>query len=1065
MLRADQCRVDRSRERGLGRWGLAVGAVLCAGLVGGLVSPAWAAAPPDGEAGDVQLGSFALGDALEATIGELDGAFGFTVAAGGLRLAWDSRAAATDAVRLGGGWSFGLTTLKVTGGVWVYPPTGGAYPMSATSPSGLEGYPGSDVRFARAEAGAVVPARVDGSVGETSYAYVLHELGGASTYFDAAGFPVAKLVVGGDRLDWRWQAGGSGQLLAAVSPDGSVTSLDWSDPSRLVIVPGSNVTAPVEGSGVGGRWLVELDGGRVSAVSGPGGGSTRVGYDGAGLVERVSTPSGGSTVVEWQASTDGVARVDRVRLVDEVTGAELSVREWGVHGGAVPSGWPFVDASVAVGGAALAVAAPGAPGYEAWLSDGKTRVDSTVDAQRRLTERAVAVTATSGERVVQEQAFEYPEPDASAGAPVAGSKPVAATTVFHDGQGASRSAGESYVFDEFGRMTSRVDRVRNDAGQLDATRTAYEYDLRERLIRSSVHESDAPDSRVVQRTEYVPTVGGDLAAETVITNPDTAEQVSTTRRFEYSEVGELLAIETDGDRRAQQFDADGNLTVSGVGAAYEYDAANRPIVQTTIDGVQIGTRYWADGSRRERTTETGSTRFYWDGATLLNDVHETTDGEGGTASYLIGTSRQARITDTGDGPAVTSYYGTDRHGNVTELLDQDGAIRTWYAYSDYGVPTITGAQSTPLPGGVGELGYNPFQYAAEYTYRDGTQPLGPRTYDPVQARFLTEDAAPLANLYAYGDLNPITNIDPSGRQSEVDTFRLGAVAVGFAMAFVGALAFLASGGFALGALGIVTGVVAGGDAVLAGFEVAHALGKVQWVDKEAVEIASWTFAAVSAALFIGAGVTKIAQSVGKRLDAETLIRRIEGRSIDLQKIGVTELDNAVKAVNDLKFQTHLATVTLTLDAHVGRVLKRFMTLRTNYTNLPDPGNDAARAANYDTFVQKLADIDANLVMYAKDVQKHLTKAQARLSKIDPQGHHAIHAGTVRTALEQADEVLGVKKAVVDIPADAHTDYHVPSADSTPPATRHVSGVGDGKPAPLKRDSSSGEDGGDYTGGW
>ncbi|WP_308799692.1 hypothetical protein [Agromyces silvae] len=424
---------------------------MCAALVGGLVSPVWAAsADDDGDArGGVELGSFASGDGLEGAIGELDGSLGFGLSAGGVSLEWDSRGVGADAVGLGAGWSFGLATVRVTGGVWVYPASGGAYEMNLSAPSGLAGYPGTDVRFEAAVPGAVVPGRADGSVRETAYAYALHELGGVSTYFDAAGHPVARVVLGGERLDWTWAGGGAGRLTSVVSPDGSVTALDWSDPGRVMIVPGSMVTDPVEGAGAGGRWLVELDGGRVSALIDPVGGRTQVTYDRQGMVERVTDPAGAMTVVQWQASSDGVPRVERVRVLDAATGAELSAREWSVQGDVSPSGWPL-SAEPHVPGVALG------PGFETSVSDGKTRVRSGVDAHGRLTERAVVAGSSSGEWVVQEQEMEYPEVGGPMGRPGEGMQPTSASTTHHDLRGGTRVATESYERDEFGRMVSRV---------------------------------------------------------------------------------------------------------------------------------------------------------------------------------------------------------------------------------------------------------------------------------------------------------------------------------------------------------------------------------------------------------------------------------------------------------------------------------------------------------------------------------------------------------------------------------------------------------------------------------
>ncbi|MDR5699564.1 RHS repeat-associated core domain-containing protein [Agromyces aerolatus] len=656
MLRADPCRVDR--QRGRRGWYLAAGAGLCAALVGGLVSPAWAAAPPDG-GGDVQLGSFALGDGLEGAIGELDGSFSFSISAGGVLLAWDSRAAAADPVRLGGGWSFGLSTIQVSGGVWVHPVSGGAFPMSATSPSGLAGYPGSDVVFAAAEPGAVVPARPDGSGPETPYAYVLHELGGVSTYYDAAGHPVSSML---------------------------------------------------------------------------------------------------------------------------------------------------------------------------------------------------------GER---------------------------------------RSTTE---YDEFG-----------------------------------------------------------------------------------------------------------NAVASAEGDRYVYDAASRVIAQTTQEGLQIDTSYWADGSRREHTTAAGSTRYYWDGEALLNDSHQATDGASGTASYLTGTSRQARTVQPDGASPSTSYYGTDRHGNVTELIDEAGAITTRYTYTDYGVATAAGDRSAPLPGGIGELGYNPFQYAGEYTYRDGTQPLGPRIYDTAQARFLTEDDASLVNLYAFGDLNPITKVDPSGRTSVLDWARSGAVTAGFAFALLGAALFVSSaftGGISgLGAVGIFSGLVAGGDAVLAGFEFAAITGKVEWVDQHAVEIASWAYAATSAALAIGGVFTRIGTSLNWKLPMSevdeiiSLENTIQKRVASLDGID-PYLDGLPVGYEDLSY------LSTKLEVHSALAKTYTQDIRAMGT-IAAPGDTVTLTPTQRLTL--LRGLDAEIVSRGKAIRAELDKATKALTgselSNDPTRTVKQDLANLKTARGKADGVI------------------------------------------------------------
>jgi len=417
-----------------------------------------------------------------------------------------------------------------------------------------------------------------------------------------------------------------------------------------------------------------------------------------------------------------------------------------------------------------------------------------------------------------------------------------------------------YAYTPTGNLTTRIDRVRDDAGRLQTTRTDYVYDGFDRLIGSEVREGESPTGRTRSKTEYVPTLGGDLESETVTTDPGTDTAVSSTRRFEYGPTGELLAVVSDEGRREQRFDADGSLTESATGGRYEYDAAGRQIARTDADGVTVRTQYWADGLRREHTTETGSSTYYWDGDRLVNEVHRVSADGAGTASYLIGTTRQARSVRTDGGPASISYYGIDRHGNITDLTDQTGTVTTRYAYTDYGVTAIDGDAPTALPGGIGELGYNPFQYSGEYTYRDGMQALGVRTYDPRYARFLERDDAPLKNRYAYVDLNPITKIDPTGRWGEGDKTNAFLATFGMFVAIAGAALMLTTPAALFTPMGWIGVGIAVGDAVLTTLQVIEGAKDIEFTDQKALETATRVFFAAS----LIAGVTGVAGALVKR---------------------------------------------------------------------------------------------------------------------------------------------------------------------------------------------------------
>jgi RHS repeat-associated protein len=366
----------------------------------------------------------------------------------------------------------------------------------------------------------------------------------------------------------------------------------------------------------------------------------------------------------------------------------------------------------------------------------------------------------------------------------------------------------TYAYSAAGQLTSRTDTVHDDtAGTTGSAHTVYGYDAHDRLVSSTLHAGVDATAPVTEHTAYTVTVSGDTDTETVTRNPGTGEEASTSRQFAYGVNGILTGITTthpDGTTSiaVQEYDAAGNLTRAADGTRYAYNAANRQTGEATPIGEVLTTTYWASGHRANLTTEDiagiRTTGFYWDGSTLINDTHVTGEGAG-TASYLFGTggTRHARTTDNGG----TGYYTHDRHGNVTTLTAAEGNATSRYAYTDYGTPTLhtntTGEVAVVGSGEatlvdtalrVGDAAYQPFQYAGEYTNPTGTQHLAAREYDPTTMRFTTADTAQLHNTYAYANLNPIMNVDPSGHTALPDWANALITGLGVALSIMGAIA-------------------------------------------------------------------------------------------------------------------------------------------------------------------------------------------------------------------------------------------------------------------------------------
>jgi RHS repeat-associated protein len=854
----------RTRWRSLLRAGL--GLAVCLTLMGGTVSATAGEAGDKASAGGDVLGGFAVGDGLEAFLDERDGGVSFTLGLGGVDLTWDVRRMGAEPEGLGPGWSFGVMTIATSGGVRVFPASGGSYEADASQASGLHGYGMRDLVFRAAPAGAApLEGRADGQRSATPYAYTVEQLGGVTTYFDADGRGIARVGATGLRRDWVWEAGaagaadtagaaGSPRLVGVIDERGVTTELDWRNAGELTVRPGANLP------GAAPEYAVELGDDGVRSVTDPLGGVVEV-TTADGLVSELSSPSGAVTRVTWSRGGDGAAHASRVSVAD-ASGRELSHRTWRPAGGGAATGWPLLTEP---GG--------GAVGYSTDVSDGSTKIRSTYTAQHLLHERTVLAADASGARELYAQTLVYPAPgegrDAGAdpaALPPNWARPVRATITHHDPSGASRSTSTEYAYDEFGRVTGSTDgtldeRVEYDAfGRVAAStlteasaspgvaplRTTNRYDgfgAGVEKIRSDGDRDRSGGSREVdawglvrsetdQRgdvTTYEHTVDGLLERSLTPSGQETRfEYDAVTRRLTTSIVtspigpavttayryddttGRLVAV-TDptaagagrdisyaydafgntteiafGDGRSirHRYDEHGRRVRAADGTEYVYDAANRRVSRTS-GGHATRTTYWADGARRTQADGDSETTFYPDGATLLTEEH-TGDG---MASYLVGAGRHARtVLEAGTEP-VSRAYDSDRHGSVVALIDDEGRVLERASYSDYGVPGVAPARDTSA------LWRNPFGYAGEYTERDGTQPLGDRVYDPHQLRFQTKDVAARHNLYAFGALNPITNVDPTGRTELSDR------AISWIGTGLGAAATIASIGFAIATAG------------------------------------------------------------------------------------------------------------------------------------------------------------------------------------------------------------------------------------------------------------------------
>ncbi len=126
-----------------------------------------------------------------------------------------------------------------------------------------------------------------------------------------------------------------------------------------------------------------------------------------------------------------------------------------------------------------------------------------------------------------------------------------------------------------------------------------------------------------------------------------------------------------------------------------------------------------------------------------------------TRYYIWGAAGLLAHIDS-DG-VTTRYYHADEQGSTLALTDGSGKVTDQFAYQPYGVlGARTGSTPTPYQwlGGAGVRCEAGDLYAMQC-----------RFYSSAQKRFLSADPSGIdsfANLYAYGNCNPNSLIDPDG---------------------------------------------------------------------------------------------------------------------------------------------------------------------------------------------------------------------------------------------------------------------------------------------------------------
>jgi RHS repeat-associated protein len=252
---------------------------------------------------------------------------------------------------------------------------------------------------------------------------------------------------------------------------------------------------------------------------------------------------------------------------------------------------------------------------------------------------------------------------------------------------------------------------------------------------------------------------------------------------------------------ADTVDANGNTITSG-GHTYAYDFEDRLVSK---DGGAVTIQYDCDGNRVAKTVGGVTTKYLVDdlNPTSYLQVLEELVGGAVQTRYTYGTRIVSQTRNVSSTP-VASYYGFDAHGNITFLTDSTGAVTDSYDHDAWGI-LVASTGSTPntrlfageeVDPDVGLINLRARQYTATTGRFRTIDPMDvvtngtPRDAEITNAiarvvqpqiRSALEIAAPdrgvlgerafaplSLNRYLYGSGDPVTFVDPTGRNEAME---------------------------------------------------------------------------------------------------------------------------------------------------------------------------------------------------------------------------------------------------------------------------------------------------------
>lgn len=302
------------------------------------------------------------------------------------------------------------------------------------------------------------------------------------------------------------------------------------------------------------------------------------------------------------------------------------------------------------------------------------------------------------------------------------------TTINHDGPGGALGH-YTYTYDGAGNRTS----VTSGAGG-----ESYTLDKLGRLTKATY-----PNGDVISYTYDAASNRKSITVNGTTTNAtyDAANELATNAATTYT------------------YDAAGNQLTAG-SSSFAWDSTGH-LASSTVGATTTSYAYNGDGLRASATIGTATTPYLWD----IENSLPTLVSDGGTSYLQTSGGVQEQVGSSSN----TTYPLADSLGSIRSITDAAGGVIGTANYDAFGsVRTASGTMGI-------------FGFGGQQTDATGLVYLRARYLNPTLGNFVSQDSVvPSArgtqgyNQYLYAAGNPVTNTDPSGRDTAEYALPLGA---------------------------------------------------------------------------------------------------------------------------------------------------------------------------------------------------------------------------------------------------------------------------------------------------